>query len=99
MIMEVKMTFLDQKRKIIPENVRETLYLNYLPKQSRKGVKILEYSYGGRAGIPGQPSEGGISMKRRTISYFLSAATVYVTISHLINAIIALFANIGLTVI
>lgn len=57
------------------------------------------YCKDGRTGIPRQPSEGGLDMKRRALSYFLSAATVYVTMSYMINAFIALFANFGLTVI
>ena len=43
--------------------------------------------------------ECGLDMKRRALSYFLSAATVYVTMSYMINAFISLFANFGLTVI
>jgi hypothetical protein len=38
-------------------------------------------------------------MKRRALYYFLSAATVYVTKSYMLNAFIALFTNFGLTVI
>ena len=57
------------------------------------------YCKDGRTGIPGQPSEGGIDMKRRALYYFLSAATVYATMSYMINAFISLFANFGFTVI
>ena len=57
------------------------------------------YGNDGRTGIPGQPSEGGIDMKRRALCYFLSAATVYVTMSYMINAFISLFANFGFTAI
>jgi hypothetical protein len=38
-------------------------------------------------------------MKRRALAYLLSAASVYMTMSYLINAFVALFANFGLTVI
>jgi hypothetical protein len=38
-------------------------------------------------------------MKRRALCYVLSAAKVYVTMSYMINAFVALFANFGLTVI
>ncbi len=38
-------------------------------------------------------------MKRRALCYILSAASVYVTMSYMINAFISLFANFGLTVI
>jgi len=57
------------------------------------------YDKDGRTGIPGQSSEGCINMKRRALYYFLSAATVYVTMSYMINAFVLLFANFGLTVI
>ncbi len=53
------------------------------------------YDKDGRTGYPGQPSEGGIDMKRRALYYFLSAATVYVTMSYMLNAFISLFANFG----
>jgi hypothetical protein len=38
-------------------------------------------------------------MRRRVLCYLLSAASVYVTMSYLINAFTTLFANFGLTVI
>jgi hypothetical protein len=38
-------------------------------------------------------------MKRRVLLYFLSAASVYVTMNYMINAFIALFTTFGLTVI
>ncbi len=38
-------------------------------------------------------------MKRNALGYLLSAASVYVTMSYLINAFVVLFANFGLTVI
>ena len=57
------------------------------------------YGKDGRTGYPGQISEGGIGMKRRALCYFLSAATVFVTMSYMLNAFVALFANLGLTVI
>ena len=57
------------------------------------------YDKDGRTGIPRHLSEGGLDMKRRALTYFLSAATVYVTMSYMINAFVALFANFGLTVI
>lgn len=57
------------------------------------------YGKDGRTGNPGQLSEGGIDMKRRALYYFLSAATVYVTMSYMLNAFIALFANFGVTAI
>ena len=57
------------------------------------------YGKDGRTRIPGQPTEGDIDMKRRALYYFLSAATVYLTMNYMINAFVALFANFGLTVI
>jgi hypothetical protein len=57
------------------------------------------YGKDGRTGYPGRLSEGGIDMKRRALYYFLSAATVYVTMSYMLNAFVALFTNFGLTVI
>lgn len=57
------------------------------------------YGKDGRTGIPGQLSEGGIDMKRRALNYFLSAASFYATMSYMLNAFIALFANFGLAVI
>ncbi len=53
------------------------------------------YGKDGRTGYPGHLSEGGIDIKRRALYYFLSAATVYVTMSYMLNAFIALFANFG----
>jgi hypothetical protein len=38
-------------------------------------------------------------MKRRVLYYFLSAASVYMTMSYMINAFRALFAGFGFTVI
>ncbi len=38
-------------------------------------------------------------MKKRVLYYFLSAATVYATMSYMLNAFLALFTNFGLTVI
>ncbi len=57
------------------------------------------YGKDGRTGYPGHLSEGGIDMKRRALYYFLSASSVYVTMSYMLNAFIALFANFGLTVV
>ncbi len=57
------------------------------------------YGKDGRTGIPGQLSEGGIDMKRSALYFIFSAATVYATMSYLINLFVALFANFGLTVI
>ncbi len=52
-----------------------------------------------RTGIPGHLSEGGLDMKRRVLYYFLSAASVYMTMSYMINAFRALFASFGFTII
>ncbi len=57
------------------------------------------YDKDGRTGYPGQPSEGGIDMKRRALYYFLSAATVFAPMSYMLNAFMALFANFGFAVI
>ena len=44
-------------------------------------------------------SEDGIGMKRRVLAYFLSAASVFLTMSYMINAFRALFASFGFTII
>ncbi len=57
------------------------------------------YDKDGRTGYPGQLSEGGIDMRRRALYFIFSAATVYVTMSYLINIFVSLFANLSLAVI